>query len=259
MEYLILRSIFTMKKIIQYSAFFVFLIFSIFTINAFTNKDTGRTFLIKQNDNQLAKVNIVEFPDRIEATVQRKGQAAHTYTTYLKTSTTDIIIGDKEVLSVNSKVGRIITPDSDSLTKNSTWEQRKLHSDTTKIKENLTEDMWIFRTVRKFYANASTNTFELAYVIAAADDSIYLSEDTDFGVKEINLNSKKSKVSYKSTSNFDGTLGECKSDCASIRRSCAGDPRVSDPTVCYTNESTCVTECHKIYKEEPVPEGTPEA
>lgn len=198
-----------MKRIIQISSVFVFLSLGIFTINAFTSKDVGRTFVIKQYDSQLAKVNIVEFPDRIEATVQRKKQDTHTYTTYLNTSSTDIIIGDKEVLSVNSKAGRIITPDSDRLTKDTTWQQRKFHYDTIKIKEVLNEDMLIFQAIRKFYANASTNTFELAYVVAAADDSIYLSETTNFDVKEIRLDSKKSKFWFIKTANFYNSLEEC--------------------------------------------------
>lgn len=182
-----------MKKTIQISSFFVFLILGIFTINASTNKDIGRTFLIKQYDSQLAKVNIVEFSDRIEATVQRKGQETHTYTTYLKTSATDIIIADNEVLSVNSKAGRIITPESDRLTKDITWQQRKFNYDTVKIKELLNEDMLIFQAIRRFYANASTNTFELAYVIAAADDSIYLSEQTNYEVQEVLSKSKEKR------------------------------------------------------------------
>lgn len=246
-----------MKKTLQVSFLLALLVVCLYSISAFAQKNSGRTFLIKQDDDVIAKVFLAKFPDRIEAVIQRQGQEMRVYKTFLGTATTVIKTGDKEILSVNAKEGRIITPDSNKLTKETSWKQRQFQYEALKIKEQLAKDMQIFRAIRKFDAAASTNTFELSYVIAAADDSIYLSEATDFNIKEIDSRSGQSKTGFTKVSFTDsGSLIECKGDCSTVGRNCTADPRVPDPTVCYTNESNCITECHRIYGD-PAPAETP--
>lgn len=174
-----------MNKKLQIGFIFTLIALSLFSINAFNQEKSGRTFLIKKDGNEAAKVSLAKFPDRIEAVMYRDGQEKRVYTSFLETATTVVKSGKNEILRVNSKEGRIKTKDSNKLTKGTTWKQRQFEHDALTLKNLLIEDMQIFRAIRIFDSNAHTNTFELSYVIAGADDSVYLSETTNFDVKEI--------------------------------------------------------------------------
>jgi hypothetical protein len=212
-----------------------------------------RAMVIAQRNDEVVKVSIL-----------RPNQPTHVYRTAIWAGVTSVHINGKNLFAYQNTSKRVEIGNTDFIATEVNIAARKARSEVVSLSQELTDDMRILRAVRDFAPNADVRLAELAYVIATGEDSIYRGEApkslrVSEGTKNTGKTSAQTKlIKTSAVSRMQGTLEGCKSDCASVRRNCTSDPRVPDPTVCYTNENNCNLECHRIYKDAPAPEDPPE-
>lgn len=239
------------------------LIAAVAPLTTYTRPADKRLFEISGGGRLLATVTIKWTNEAGEITINRPGQAVHSYNTFFDLYATTLRIGGRKVLGVYTKEGRVDTRESSFQLKDVTWAERGQRSDVAGLQQQLAADMRILRAVRAFDRSTDTDLFELAFVIATADVSIRESAaPPSLQVREIGrvraTKAVRNIQAVRVSTVIRQDLSTCKGDCATVRKNCTSDARVTDPTACYTSESNCIIECHKIYKDAPAPEAPPE-
>lgn len=230
---------------------------SIFALGI-TNSKVNESYVVSKNGEKIAKLSIDSNKRFIKAVIQRSNQPAHTFTKSLKTNDVTVKIGDEEVLTYNNKSGDYQLQNLE----NSSYEIPNIKSNVSKIKwtENettekslaiqnlLADDMKIFRVIRNISKSLPTRSFELAYVILTADESIYWSKE--FKEYKVEKLGKTAGNSFVKSSFVEAGWGTA---CDSRLAACKADVEPNQIIECYRIADDCHSRC------EPAPVGTPEA
>ncbi len=215
--------------------------------NVISANNQDKKFTVNLKDEEIAKLTISTDKNSIKAIVERRGQSAHIYTKSLGNNNVTVNIGDKEVLLYNNKSGDFKTPGFDlsnertaGNVKQLNWTELKSSDASIAIQTLLAEDMKVFRAVRNYDDATETRSFELAYVVLTADESIYWLND--FSKYQITNSGKtnKNKEVFKQIS-FDDA--GCGTECDGRLAACIRDVPASDRIECYRIADTCHSRC----------------
>lgn len=224
--------------------------------NVISANNLDKKFIVSREGQEIAKLTISTDKRFTKVIVERQGQAAHIYTKSLVTGDVTVDVSDKEVFSYNNKSGDFKTPNLDTLSEKTAgnvkqlkWTELKYSEMSIATQTLLTEDMKVFRAVRNFDDSTQTRSFELAYVILTADESIYWMNDfSDYKITSSSP-ATKSKEAFKQIS-FVGGAG-CGEGCDSRLSACIRDVPAGDRIECYRIADTCHGRCDQAQPEEP--------
>lgn len=191
------------------SSLFVLILFSSFA-SGITNNESADSFIVSKDGEKIAKLSIMSNKNYIKSTIERIGQADHTYTKSLINNNVTVKIGKEEVLVYNNTSGdfQLENLDStgypvkniDSNISQLKWTKNKFTNKSLAVQNLLSGDMKIFSVFRNFDNKTLTRSFELAYVILTSDESLYWSKDSEgYSVKSLDQKVKNS-VSFVKTS-----------------------------------------------------------
>lgn len=183
----------------HFSIFLIFVFVAVITItNIASANNLGEKFSVSRKGQEIAKLTISTDKSFIKATVEKQGQPAHIYTKSLATNDVTVNIGNKEVFLYNNKSGNFKAPSLDVSSQGTSgnvkqikWTENKFSEMSIAVQNLLAEDMKVFRAVRNFDDSTQTRSFELAYVILTADESIYWLND--FSEYKVTNSSDKTK------------------------------------------------------------------
>jgi hypothetical protein len=169
------------------SSILLLFVFIAITATAQTTFAVGKdkTYVVNLENREVARVTLSRNKDVIKAVVSKQGQPERVYTKSLTEQQMTISVQNKVVFSYNNKSADFRAPilkNSDQLiagnAKKSNWIENK-NSPASIASQNLfSEDMKIFSAIRSFDKEASTQNFELAYVIVTSDESIYFAQNS---------------------------------------------------------------------------------
>ncbi len=230
-----------------------------FAFSSAKNSDATK-YTVFKNKQELAKVSISTDRNTTQVTIERPGQSAHTYTKFIASNDISIDVGGKKFLAYNNTSGdyqlqnlknsTYQIEDTKSNVKQLKWTENKLTLNSLAIQNQLSEDMKILRVIRNYDDSVKTRSFELAYVILTADESIYWMKDFDgYNVKTANRKVKGNLIQPVKYS-LDAGCGE---GCDSRLAACIRDVPASDRIECYRIADGCHGRC-----DGPAPVGTPE-
>lgn len=250
-----------MSKSLKIAFFFSLLIALIvpFAISSAKTKDAVKYTVLKDNE-ETAKLSVLNDKNFTKITIERKGQTVHTYTKSIANNNITVDIGDKQFLAYNNKSGDFQLQNLENSsyqiknTKSNVsqlkWTENKLAVNSLAVQNMLSDDMRIFRIVRNFNDKVPTRSFELAYVVLTSDESLYWTKDFDgYNVKSSD-GKVKNTISFVKTS-FDGDL-TCKEGCDSRLAACLQSVLPDQRIECYRIADGCHGRC-----DGPAPAETP--
>lgn len=256
------RKMFSSKVNSLFYAGFMILLCAFFITTSASAQTEVQRFKISENGNITAKVVTEVNGEIVKVSIYRVNQPTHVYRTAIWAGVTTFHSGRNQVLEYQNDSKQVQIGNVSFIATQVSPLVRKVRPEVSSVLQQVVDDMRVLRAVRAFDSSAEVKFAELALVIATGEDSIYLGDAPQ--LLKVNEATKKARANaqaklIKASSRLQGgTFEGCKSDCAAVRRNCASDPRVSDPTVCYTNENNCNLECHRIYKDEPAPVDPPQ-
>ncbi len=220
---------------------FLFLVVTaLFTSIASAKSGKEKVFSVYQDKTQIAKVRIFFDKNEIQTIIERNGQLDHTYMKSLATDDVKANVGDNIFFKYNNKSGDYKVKSKQSNVSSLKWSEIQNFAESFDLRSSLAEDMKILRAVRAYDSSVPTRSFELAYVILTADESIYWSESSDYNVKE----TKHAKVK------FGSILSDCSQGWDTRLSNCIRDVQPDQRIECYRIADGCHARCKEVLPEE---------
>ena len=220
-----------MRVVSRISMFLV--VAALLGITAFAKSDKERVFSVYQDKTEIAKVRISSDKNEIKVIIERSGQFDHIYVKSLATGDVQANAGDNSFFKYNNKSGDYKIKSKQSNVSSLKWSEIQNFTESVDLKSSLVEDMKIFRAVRGYDSSAPTRSFELAYIVLTADESIFWSENSDYRVNE----AKIAKIK------FGSRLSECTQGCDTRLSNCLRDVQPNQRIECYRIADGCYARC----------------
>lgn len=208
----------------------------LFTTIAFAKSGKEKVFSVYQDKAEIAKVRISVDKNEIKTTIERSGQFDHTYVKSLITNDVKANVGDNTLFNYNNKSGDYKVKSKQSNVSKLKWSEIQNFTESFDLRSSLAGDMKILRAVRAYDSYVPTRSFELAYVILTADESIYWSENSYYKVR----GTKNAKVK------FGSMLSDCTQGCDNRLSNCIRDVQPEQRIECYRIADGCYARCDRV-------------